>query len=93
VDKPPSPQAKKTAPKPSKPPSSNGAQSPVGAGGTLTSPTHVASGHDATHNPLRLESVECPEMPPPSPRSYELRAPGGSQYSKGSSMLQFVKQP
>jgi hypothetical protein len=48
VDKPPSPQTEKTTPEPLKPLSPTGAQSPVGAGGTPTTPTHMASGHDCT---------------------------------------------
>jgi hypothetical protein len=69
------------------PPSLAGAQSPVDAGGTPTSPTHMAMDQDATKNSPRLESAESPEMPPPSPQSHGLGTPGGSQNDKGSSML------
>jgi hypothetical protein len=93
VDKPPSPQAEKTTPEPSKPPSPTGAQGLIGADGTLTSPTHTASGQDAANNSSRPESAEHPKMPRPSPRSYGLGAPGGSQNGEGSSMPQSKKQP
>jgi hypothetical protein len=77
ADKPPSPQADTTTPEPLKPPSATGAQSPIGADGTLTSPIHMASGQDAANNSPKPESTEWPEMPPPSPRSYGLEAPCG----------------
>jgi hypothetical protein len=63
VDKPLNPQAKKTTPEPSKPSSPTGAQSPIYAGGTPTSPCHMASGQDAVNNSPRLELAEHPEMP------------------------------
>jgi hypothetical protein len=44
VDEPPSPLTEKTILEPSKPPSLTGTQGPVGASGTLTSPTRMASG-------------------------------------------------
>jgi hypothetical protein len=67
VDKPLSPQAEKTTPEPLKPLSPTGAQSPISAGGTPTSPTHVASGHDDAHNSPRSERAKRPEMAPLSP--------------------------
>jgi hypothetical protein len=93
VDKPPSPQAKKTTSEPSKPPSLTGARGPIGAGGTLTSPTHMALGLDAANNSPRPESFEQPEIPPLSPWCYELGAPGGSQNGEGSTMPRSRKQP
>jgi hypothetical protein len=52
----------------------------------------MASGPDAANNPPRPESAEQPEMPPPSPRSYGLGTPSGSQNGEGSSMPWSGKQ-
>jgi hypothetical protein len=53
----------------------------------------MASGPDAANNSPRLESAEQPKMPPPSPQSHGLGAPGGSQNGEGSSIPQSRKQP
>jgi hypothetical protein len=93
VDKPLSPQAEKTTPEPLTHLSLTGAQSPISAVGTPTSPTHMASGWDAANNSPRPKSAKCPDMPPPSPWSYGLGALGGSQNGERSSMPQSRKQP
>jgi hypothetical protein len=81
-----SPQAEKTTPEPLKPSSLTGTQCPVGAGGTPTSPTRMASGQDVVNNSMR------PEMSQPSPWSHGLKAPGGSQNGEGLSLPQSRKQ-
>jgi hypothetical protein len=93
VDKPSSPQAEKTTLEPSKPPSPGGTQSPADVDGALTSPTHAALSRNARNSSPMLDPTERPERSPPSPQSYELGVPGGSQQGEGSSVPRSQKQP
>jgi hypothetical protein len=86
VDKPPSPQAEKSASEPSKPPSPKGVQNPTGAESALISLTHATSSHDAASTSPRLEPAEFPEAPPPSPQSDGLGATGGPRPGEGLSV-------
>jgi hypothetical protein len=93
VDKPLSPQAKKSVLEPLKLPSPKGEQSPTSDKGALASPTHAASSHDAAGTSPRSKPAKFPEASPPSPQSYGLGATGGPQPGKGSSMAQSKKPP
>jgi hypothetical protein len=86
VDKPPSPQTKRTALDSLKLSSPKGVQGSHGASGALTSPTRVASDQDPTGTSSVLEPTESHRASPPIPWSHGLWAAGGSQHGEGSSM-------
>jgi hypothetical protein len=67
VDKPLSPQAERTMPDSSKPPSPKGVPNPAGAESAPTSPPYAASSHDAAGASPRPEPVDFSEEPPLSP--------------------------
>jgi hypothetical protein len=88
VEKPLSPQAKKSAPESPKAPSPKNAQGPTGAEGILTSSFHATPSHD-TNTSRRLDPTEMPKVTPPSPQSYGLEAPSGPHTGEGSSVPTF----
>jgi hypothetical protein len=67
VDKPPSPQAERTAPDPPKPSSPKDARGSPGVGGALTSLTRAASSQDPAGTSSGPELAESPRASPPSP--------------------------
>jgi hypothetical protein len=91
VDKPPSPQADKTALEPLKPPSPKDARGSPSTGGAPPSPTHVVSGHNPVGASSGPEPAESPEASPPSPRSYGLGFAGGYEIGEDSSVTQSQK--
>jgi hypothetical protein len=93
VDKPPSPQAEKSAPESLKPPSPSNEQGSTGTEGTPTSSFHGTPSHDTMNISQRSELTETPEVIPPSPWSLGLGAPGGPHTSKGSSRPSSGAQP
>jgi hypothetical protein len=93
VDKLLSPQIEEVASEHLKPPSPEGAQSPVGAKGASASPTLAAPSHDVVNSSPRPEAIELPEESPSSPRSHGLGAPSGPRPDEGSSVPQSGRQP
>jgi hypothetical protein len=77
------------SPKPSSP---KDARVSPGAGGSLTSPSHAASGEDPTDTSSRLKLPEFPRASPPSPQSYGLGVAGGYQHGEGSFVPQYEER-
>jgi hypothetical protein len=93
VDKPPSLQAEKVTPDSLKPSKPKGAQGSHSSGCALTSPTRVTPDHDPAGASSVPGPTESPRVSPPSHRSHELGAVGGSQYGEGSSAPQPEEVP
>jgi hypothetical protein len=86
VDKPPSPQAEKSAPESPKPSSPGNAQGPTGTEDTLTSSFHATLSHNTVNISQMVDPTEMPDVIPLSPWSYGLRAPSGPHTCEGSSV-------
>jgi hypothetical protein len=93
VDKPPSPQAEKIVPEPSKPPSPKDVQGSPVTRGAPPSPTRATSGHYSAGASSGPEPAESPKASPPGPRSYGLRSTIGHQTGNGSSVPRSEKPP
>jgi hypothetical protein len=77
VDKPPSPPARKSTPKMSKPLGPEDTEDPTSAKGALTSQSNTGSGHDVAHQFAGPKPTVHSEASPENPESFGLEAPGG----------------